>query len=30
MSTLIPKYCRWVAAFFGIVSGAFAAAVRHG
>jgi hypothetical protein len=30
MSTLIPEYCRWVAAFFGIVSDAFAAAVPHG
>jgi hypothetical protein len=30
MSTLIPEYCRWVAAFFGIVSDAFAATVPHG
>jgi len=27
---LIPEYWRWVAAFFGIASDAFAAAVPHG
>jgi hypothetical protein len=28
--TLIPEYCRPVAAFFGMASGAFAAAVPQG
>jgi hypothetical protein len=30
ISTSIPEYCRWVAAFFGIASGAFAAVVPQG